>query len=94
MPRRKTTRYGFGASAITAAPSLSNGLAVESAGENWIWGFWSGLNDFSITNRMVGHTTDAAGLMGEVKKVCGEHPSKDLFQAVREVYDVIAAQHR
>jgi hypothetical protein len=73
---------------------LSNGPAAENAGENWIWGFWSGLNVFSNTNRVVGHGVDAAGIMGEIKKVCIDHPSANVFQAVRQVYDMIAAEHR
>jgi hypothetical protein len=82
---------GIGAS--SCALWLSNAIN-ERDGEMWITGFWSGLNLYSNTNRRVGQTVDAAGLIGEVRKVCGERPSTSLGDAALDVYAMIAAQHR
>ena len=67
---------------------------LEGSGEAWIAGYWTGLNELSNTDHMVGHAVDNAGIYGEVKKVCTEHPSMQLPEATYQVYDMIAAQHK
>ena len=61
----------------------------EINARDWIFGFWSGENlgisaNGSIGN--VGHTTDALGIIGEVKKVCMKTPSMPLATAVSKVF--------
>lgn len=51
---------------------------TEFEGSAWILGFWSGSNyslSFSNQNGDVGATTDAQGIIGEMKKRCQANPS-------------------
>ena len=68
--------------------------ATKNAGDHWIAGFWTGLNVFSQRNRLVGDKVDPEGIIGEVEKVCREHPSMALVFAAKQVYDMMAEQHR
>ena len=61
----------------------------ENNAKDWIFGFWSGENLGIVANGLighVGHTTDALGIIGEVKKVCMNTPSESLATAVSEVF--------
>jgi hypothetical protein len=73
---------------------LSSGDVVKEAGEHWIQGFWSGANVFNPDDHLVGRGTDAAGIWGEVRKACAEHPSWAIFQAATKAYNLIKDQHR
>ena len=50
----------------------------------WILGFWSGLN--AARNGLVGESTTASGVVGEVKLYCASHPSLGLAQATMDTY--------
>ena len=50
----------------------------------WILGFWSGLN--GANDALVGDTTTANGVVGEVKLYCAAHPSVGLAQATLDTY--------
>jgi len=65
----------------------------EEQGKLWILGYWSGMNVFH-EDRMVGHQVDPEDIFGEVRKICILRPSEALALAVREVYGVIAEEHR
>jgi hypothetical protein len=67
---------------------------MEDVGQQWIGGFWSGLNLFSNTDRRVGHAVDIDDIFGEIQKVCTEHPSMTLREATYRVYKMIEAQHQ
>lgn len=54
---------------------------------SWILGFWSGLN--AANNALVGDTTTANGVIGEVKLYCLSHPSIGLAQATLDTYDTM-----
>ena len=62
----------------------------QSAGNHWLLGMWTGLN---VLNRhdhhLVGAKTDGMGIIGEVKKVCTDEPSKLLVDAVLVAYLLI-----
>jgi len=74
--------------------SCSNWLSAHSAeGAHWITGYWTGRNHDNA-NHTVGATTDGDGIVGEVKKVCKEHPSFTLFQATGLVYSDLSDQSR
>lgn len=65
----------------------------EEQGKLWILGYWSGMNVFH-EDRMVGHQVDPEDIFGEVRKICILRPTEALALAVREVYGVIAEEHR
>jgi len=50
----------------------------------WILGFWSGLN--AARKGLVGDSTTASGVIGEVKLYCTTHPSLGLAQATMDTY--------
>ncbi len=61
----------------------------KTRGEQWVFGFFSGANEFSAIageNGMVSESTDQPGLIAEVKKICDEEPSKLLIDAAATVY--------
>lgn len=64
----------------------------KTSGNWWILGFWSGLN--AQTNGKVGQSTDANGVIGEIKLYCEASPSSNLFQATTKVYQRFKAQGR
>src|SRR5215472_10460573 len=63
-----------------------NDMKVTSADllGTWILGFWSGLN--AAKNGRVGSNTTAAGVVGEVRLYCSNHPSASLAQAALTTY--------
>ena len=52
----------------------------------WILGFWSGLNYSHDAHAMVGQSTDAAGVISEIRKACVEEPSLSVATATASVY--------
>jgi hypothetical protein len=58
----------------------------------WILGFWSGLN--AAKNGLVGESTTASGVIGEVKLYCTSHPSMGLAQATMDTYTNMKAAKR
>ena len=87
--KAQTTQFEtWGSGNESCATWLATPLSEINA-EDWIFGFWSGENlgislNGSIGN--VGHTTDALGIIGEVKKVCTNTPSMSLATAVSKVF--------
>lgn len=59
----------------------------------WIYGYFTGRNMGSTTN-MVGHTTDSAGIIGEVKLYCDTHPSATVTEATTQTYLKMAREGR
>ena len=68
-----------------------NSPGEEGQTQIWIMGFWSGLNlaNNVIKNEAgsVGNTTDADGIIEEVRKVCTEQPSTGIANAIYQVYE-------
>lgn len=62
--------------------------AISTKGDDtvglWILGFWSGMN--AANHALVGDSTTASGVIGEVKLYCASHPSADLPQATFDTY--------
>jgi hypothetical protein len=61
----------------------------EAIGNLWITGYWSGRNVAEVDTAKpedVGQSTDARGVVGEVKKLCQANPSAKLLIAADEVY--------
>jgi hypothetical protein len=77
--------YRFGIGLESCAHWLSN-PQTESAGANWILGYWSGMNIFHSDNHMVGSKTDGDAIIGEVRKICNQSPSTKLNEAISAVY--------
>jgi hypothetical protein len=87
----RAENWAIGVGAKSCAFWLSTPV-LQAAGVTWITGFWSGLN--YVSDKTVGMHTDNEGLFAEIKKICQEHPSKDLTDATWEVYRMIEDQHR
>jgi|ERR1700730_8191266 hypothetical protein len=78
-------QFLFGIGGKSCAFWLSN-AGYKEQGKTWIYGYWSGLNAASQTNRMVGQNTDSDGIIGEIQKVCEAEPSMALITATDRVY--------
>jgi hypothetical protein len=85
--------WAFGMGTQSCAYWLSN-YRSENAGEHWISGYWSGLNVGNTNDHDVGHTVDAEGIIGEVKKFCKDHPSELLTVATGTVYFMLGSRKR
>jgi hypothetical protein len=70
---------GFGAQSSCASWSKD-----RSQGSIWILGYWSGRNVEGANG--VGSTTDADGILEEVRLICKAEPSRPMIDAVDEVY--------
>ena len=74
-----TNLLTFGIGQSSCAKWLST-PALEIEGNDWILGFWTGVNVgtfFAGGGRgNIGHSTDAFGIIGEVKKLCLNSPSQ------------------
>lgn len=85
--------YRVGAGIYSCGSWLSTPARVQE-GEVWIMGYWSGLNRANPQGRTVGRSTDADGLIGEVRKVCEEQPSMKLIDAATQAYVKLQAVGR
>lgn len=64
--------------------------ANEIAGVDYILGFWTGLNIAAPTgSHGVGFSTDNAGIVGEVRRICRLSPSSSLIVASMSAYRLI-----
>jgi|ERR1700682_2849584 hypothetical protein len=77
--------YRFGIGIKSCEHWLSN-PETESAGSNWILGYWSGMNVFHPDNHMVGSKTDGDAIIQEVRKICNQSPSTNLVVVINAVY--------
>lgn len=80
LPTKAFTLAGMGAESCATAFSP----AYESRTEDWVLGFFSGLNAASGKN--VGQGTDAEGLVGEVRLACQSKPSAKMVEAALKAY--------
>lgn len=69
-------------------------LPENSAGtEEWIAGFWAAWDMAEIHRaKPVAPTSDLNGILGEVRKVCGDQPSTPVVKAVLTARKNIAAR--
>ena len=56
----------------------------QLAGQTWILGFFSGHN-YALAHK-VGQSTNASGIIDEVKKICAAQPTMHLREATKEAY--------
>lgn len=82
---------GFGN--LSCATWLSTS-ANRQQGNDWLLGFWSGINGYGSPGGIVGHTTDSLGIISEVKKVCNNEPSLALIYATARTYQWFAQQDK
>lgn len=78
---------GFGAQSSCAAWSKD-----DSQGSIWLLGYWSGRN--VEAQKAVGSTTDADGILDEVRLICEAEPSLPMASAVARVYATLAKDGR
>jgi hypothetical protein len=72
----------------SCASWLSSAVS-ESAGIDWVYGFWSGNNHSRAMRResaTVGSSTDGAGIIGALKKRCAADPAAPLGQEAGKLY--------
>ncbi len=75
----------LGKGTLTCATWLSS-PADRREGNQWIWGFWTGLNAYGTPGGSVGHSTDHPGITAEVAKLCEAEPALLLLYATVRVY--------
>ena len=71
---------GFGSQS-----SCASWAKDRSQGSIWILGYWSGRN--VEAQKSVGGTSDADGILEEVRLICKAAPSRAMIEAVDEVYN-------
>lgn len=59
----------------------------EAEGNVWLLGFWTGSNVGNSKAGTVGHSTDARGILGSVKKKCLEDPAATVFSVASDLFD-------
>jgi hypothetical protein len=91
--QQKAYAVSVGVGSIDCGTWLST-ASYKTKGESWLLGYWSGINVTSRTNRMVGHTTDARGILGAVEKVCADDPTRKLSDATVIVYNHLVRTNR
>lgn len=72
-----------GRSSISCASAFQN-APNKQAIRPWVMGLWTGLN--LAYRASVGHTTDLAGIMGEVEIECAKAPSDELIDGATKAY--------
>jgi len=60
---------------------------TERDGENWILGYWSGVNTANPQNPFVGKSPDGAGIIGATKLLRQKEPSATLQDATVRIYN-------
>ena len=76
---------------VSCAAAFSS-QATEEAVASWLDGYWSGLNvGMGLT---VGSTTDANGIMREIKFDCQKTPTATLHQSAHHTYNRLRAKGR
>ena len=84
----------FGSGTRSCATWLEADQTQNLDFEAWILGHWSGFGMFDVRGGSVGETTDARGILAEVRLTCRERPSISVANAVTLVYLKFQAQHR
>ena len=94
----------IGANSALAEPALVLGMGTGSCerwlssplnrteGGVWALGYWSARNRQNAENHTVGDGVDTEGILGEVRKVCRDNPSMNLYSAVGIAYDALAGR--
>jgi len=76
--------WGYGLTACCATWLASPGN--QAAGNEWILGYWTGQNVRNVRDHEVGRSTDANGILNEVKTLCDATPNERLASAAGRVY--------
>lgn len=84
------TWIGFGQ--MSCATWNSGRSTSDAEGRAYILGWWTGRN--SGLTAEVGHTTDGAGIIEEVRLVCRAEPSLGLGAATFRVWETMRASGR
>lgn len=62
----------------------------EAAGNNWVLGYWSGLNTMNTKNHGVGDGLRQSQVLGEVKRQCLAAPTATVANTVEGIYVDVA----
>jgi len=60
----------------------------------WVSGYWSGLNAYSLSRHTVGSTTDAVAIVEAVRRECEIDPTERISAATWKIYARLDAQGR
>lgn len=77
-----TENWGDGNDSCATAEQTLGAVAVEQ----WVLGYFTGVNGVTTVDHLVGHDTDAAGIMGEIQLECAANPSEAFSVATAKVY--------
>ena len=76
----------FGAGSTTCWRWLMQPAAWPSVNE-WVEGYWSGLNASPAPRRLVGERMTQVALVGRVRDQCSARPREDVLSAVLQAYE-------
>lgn len=85
VAKAQTVIYSVGVGRLSCAYWLSS-PEHEAEGRSWALGFWTASNLVNEANHTVGSSTDTEMILGEMKQVCSQEPSRGLVDAVVLVY--------
>jgi hypothetical protein len=88
------TFWSPGSSGGTSCATWLSNYVQEAAGGQWVLGFFTGANAHNNRNHFVGHSTDSAGLVAEVKAACQAAPSETVQATTFKVYYKLQAERR
>ena len=74
--------YGLTASCATWLSSSES----RAVGNEWILGYWTGQNVRNVRDHEVGRSSDANGILNEVKTLCDAAPGERLASVAGRVY--------
>lgn len=93
-PKTETPALGFAHGLQSCANLPNTDPAWKLAYEAWILGAWSGMNIREPLRNRVGHSTDAMGIIGEVRVACSAEPSRPIGAIVTQLWLKMRAEDR
>jgi hypothetical protein len=91
--QQKVYAFALGLGSISCGDWLAT-ASSKTNGQNWLLGYWSGINVISPTNHIVGHTTDAQSIILAVESVCAGDPAQRLSDATAIIYNRLYRKNR
>lgn len=80
------TAWSFGSGNSSCASWTMQNPLENLQIEEWILGFWTGMNAANQMDHSVGSKTDSYGVIGEVENICNSNPSEIILNAANEAY--------
>ena len=93
-PPRVFSVLSYGVGQTPCVTWLASDPLLKAKGESWVEGYWTGVNDSVPAFVAVGASTDAAGVVAEVRKSCEATPKQTLVEATSAVFIRMKAEGR